>query len=761
MRTSRLAGFIIDCQVTDLRQAAEFWGAALRMDLRPLPAEEGGKYIRLVDPEARLHIEVQTVSHPSRVHLDIEADDVETEVVRLEGLGARRVAHVQTWWVMEAPTGQRFCVVPRQASVIDRWHGLMRTRDMSGLDGLLADTVVFESPALHTPQPGKAMTRKYLEAANVVLNNDTFRYVGEWRGDAVGGARIPLSPGRGRGRRHRHDRLERCRADHALQGHGAALQGAADADDADGGGTGPDLSRAAVRRRVIVVGAGHGRPRGGDRPRAARRGGHRAGARRGARRQDARVAVDGAAIDGGPTVFTMRWVFDGLLRDAGHAARGPRSTWRRPTCWRAMPGATAAGSTCTPTSSARPRRSASSPARPRPTAIVASARSSRAIYRTLQAPFIDAHAADAAELARRVGLGRLDALLAHAAVADAVVRRSARTSATRACGSCSAATRRIAAHRRSRAPATLMLVAHVEQDGVWLVRGGMHEVALALAGVAERHGARAALRRARARRSSVERRPRPRRGARGRRAARGGRRRLQRRLRRAGRGPAGRRGAARRARGAARGALAVGAHLVPARRPARLSAGAPQRVLRRGLPAASSTSIFGRRSVTARRPSTSARRIAGTAPTPIDGDAERLLVLVNAPADGDLRAARRRTDRRRRARTLRPVAQLRPANSSAAARAVVTDPADFERLFPATGGALYGRATHGPFATFARPGRAAACRGCISRVVRCIPGPGVPMATMSGRRAAECVARRTCGPLGRTAHELRSACGTS
>jgi hypothetical protein len=182
MDTSRLAGFIIDCQVTDLRQAAAFWGAALRMDLRPLPAGEGQKYIRLVDREARLHIEVQTVSHPSRVHLDIEADDVETEVARLEVLGAKRVASVHTWCVMEAPTGQRFCVVPRQASVIDRWHGLMRTRDMSGLDSLLADTVVFESPALHTPQPGKALTRKYLEAANVVLNNDSFRYVGEWRG---------------------------------------------------------------------------------------------------------------------------------------------------------------------------------------------------------------------------------------------------------------------------------------------------------------------------------------------------------------------------------------------------------------------------------------------------------------------------------------------------------------------------------------------------------------------------------------------------
>jgi hypothetical protein len=183
MQPSRLAGFIIDCNVPDLRRAAEFWGTALRMDLRPLPAEEGEKYMRLVDPDGRLHIEVQTVDHASRVHLDVEAWDVEEEVRRLEQLGATPVARVHTWCVMEAPTGQRFCVVRRHADAIDRWHRLMAVRDMAGLDELLDDDVVFESPAVHTPQVGKAATRKYLEAANVVLNNETFRYVGEWRRD--------------------------------------------------------------------------------------------------------------------------------------------------------------------------------------------------------------------------------------------------------------------------------------------------------------------------------------------------------------------------------------------------------------------------------------------------------------------------------------------------------------------------------------------------------------------------------------------------
>lgn len=115
MHKSKLAGFIIDCQTEDLQGAAAFWGQALGMELRPLPDAETDKYVELVDRSNRLHIEVQTVTHPSRVHLDIEADDVEAEVRRLEALGAKRIAKINTWWVLEAPTGQRFCVV-RSAS---------------------------------------------------------------------------------------------------------------------------------------------------------------------------------------------------------------------------------------------------------------------------------------------------------------------------------------------------------------------------------------------------------------------------------------------------------------------------------------------------------------------------------------------------------------------------------------------------------------------------------------------------------------------
>ncbi len=120
MHRSRLAGLIIDCRTDDLPGAAAFWAGALGSGTEP----EGEAYVRLA-PQGGLHVEVQKVDHESRVHLDIEADDVAAEVARLEALGARRVAAVKTWVVMEAPTGQRFCVIRAQTAEFEeranRW----------------------------------------------------------------------------------------------------------------------------------------------------------------------------------------------------------------------------------------------------------------------------------------------------------------------------------------------------------------------------------------------------------------------------------------------------------------------------------------------------------------------------------------------------------------------------------------------------------------------------------------------------------------
>jgi len=108
---SRLAGFIIDCQDTPAADSARFWAAALGLQAEPARGEGDAEYADLTGAPAGLNVEVQRVDHPSRVHLDIESDDIDAEAERLEKLGARRVGFVKRWWVMEAPTAHRFCIV--------------------------------------------------------------------------------------------------------------------------------------------------------------------------------------------------------------------------------------------------------------------------------------------------------------------------------------------------------------------------------------------------------------------------------------------------------------------------------------------------------------------------------------------------------------------------------------------------------------------------------------------------------------------------
>lgn len=116
MHHSRLAGFIIDCRTTDLDAAAQFWGGALGLGIL---GDDGPKYVRLDGTPHALSIEVQAVDHESRVHLDIETDDIEAEVMRLEALGATRLHQGPRWWVMQAPTGQRFCVVQARVDLAE------------------------------------------------------------------------------------------------------------------------------------------------------------------------------------------------------------------------------------------------------------------------------------------------------------------------------------------------------------------------------------------------------------------------------------------------------------------------------------------------------------------------------------------------------------------------------------------------------------------------------------------------------------------
>lgn len=112
MHSSRLGGLIIDCRTDDLEREAAFWSGALGHAVRPSSDPDDEHYVILDTPAGEPYIELQSVDHPSRVHLDIKTDDVEAEVRRLERLGARRVRRVKSWWVLEAPSGHRFCVIP-------------------------------------------------------------------------------------------------------------------------------------------------------------------------------------------------------------------------------------------------------------------------------------------------------------------------------------------------------------------------------------------------------------------------------------------------------------------------------------------------------------------------------------------------------------------------------------------------------------------------------------------------------------------------
>jgi predicted enzyme related to lactoylglutathione lyase len=113
MHKSRFCALVIDCKTDDLDAATRFWSAALGREPEPA-SPDSPTYRSLEVREGEPLMVLQKVDHESRVHLDVESDDVEAEVARLEALGARRVAKVRTWWVLEAPTGQRFCVVRPQ-----------------------------------------------------------------------------------------------------------------------------------------------------------------------------------------------------------------------------------------------------------------------------------------------------------------------------------------------------------------------------------------------------------------------------------------------------------------------------------------------------------------------------------------------------------------------------------------------------------------------------------------------------------------------
>lgn len=114
---SRLCHFVIDCD--DLDRAVQFWSDALDATEEPLSEESRRVYRRLRLPDSDIRILLQLThdmkTSKERMHLDLETDDVEAEVQRLEVLGATRWDHQKErgfdFWVMRDPWGNEFCVL--------------------------------------------------------------------------------------------------------------------------------------------------------------------------------------------------------------------------------------------------------------------------------------------------------------------------------------------------------------------------------------------------------------------------------------------------------------------------------------------------------------------------------------------------------------------------------------------------------------------------------------------------------------------------
>lgn len=444
------------------------------------------------------------------------------------------------------------------------------------------------------------------------------------------------------------------------------------------------------------------------------------------------VEAGGRLFDAGPTVLTMKWVFDDLLTACGTCLEDLLAMERADILARHYwQGGTRLDLHADRASSIEAiaefagRREAEGYRR--------FAEDSRKIHDLLRDTFIDATRPDPISLTGRIGFSRPGAMLAlkpfstlwsalGGYFSDPRLRQLFGRYATY-CGS-----------SPFEAPATLMLIAHVEQDGVWIPKDGMHALAARLADLA---------------------------------AALGVDLRYGKRVETIIRDGTGRQVA---------GLRLTDGDFVPARQvifngdasalPALL--GRAQKAKRRqrsqsalvacgparvdGVPLAHHTVFFSDaygdefEAVFARgqppgdptvyvcaQDRTASGSGAGS------GMAERIYCLMNLPADGDRHAyTRKELDRCLTAMDRRLAASGLTLTRDREAE-VLTAPDTFAALYPETGGALYGQVSHGWKASFNRPGARGPLKGLYLAGGSVHPGPGVPMAVLSGKIAADCL----------------------
>lgn len=444
------------------------------------------------------------------------------------------------------------------------------------------------------------------------------------------------------------------------------------------------------------------------------------------------VEIDGARIDAGPTVLTLRSVFSELFADAGadfqHDVPMSRAEILARHAW-----------------SDKDRLDLFADWHRNVDAIgefagrlearnyTLFARDARRIYQMLEPTYIRAQRAGVFELVRRVGWSALPDMF----------RLRPFQSLWRALGSYFRDPRlrqlfgRYSTYCGSSpfaAPATLMLIAHVEQEGVWLVDDGMHRIAAAMADLGRRHGVQF--------RFQTE---------------------VEAVLTKAGRlcGVQLTTGeyipidaAVVNADAAAIAAGLLGREIsrsVPMTQKRRRSLSAVTWALlarTTGFPLirhsvffshdypAEFEQLFGNNQVPANPTVYVCAQDRDACDRPAPGGRERLLCLINAPPSGDSNSYGPAEIDRCEQRTFSLLERYGLMLDRHRERTVITTPAEFERLYPGTGGGLYGQATHGWRASFRPPGSRTRIAGLYLAGGSVHPGPGIPMAALSGRLAA-------------------------
>ena len=468
--------------------------------------------------------------------------------------------------------------------------------------------------------------------------------------------------------------------------------------------------------------------------------------------------VGGVPIDSGPTVFTMRWVFDRLFADVGTSLEAelaitPLSVLARH--W--WDDGSQLDLLADPAASfdAVARFAGAAEAR----RFQAFCERARAVYQTLETPYIRHATPNAAQLTWDIGLRGLATLTALGPLSGlwrSLGRQFTDPRLRQLFG-------RYATYTGSSpwmAPATLMLIAQVEMDGVWSIEGGMHALARCLERLARARGAEFRYR------SACERIE-----------LRGGR---------------------------VAGVRLASGDTLPADSvvfngdSAALRAGLMGEPLQRAVPRKAPTrslsaltwglhapvgafaldrhNVFFQRADTdgyereftdifdrGRLPASPTVYLCaqdrGTPGAAAGRGPERLLALVNAPAAGDRDTITPEDLDRCETQAFDLLHRCGLSLSPSLPAALRTTPADFHRRFPATGGGLYGQASHGWGSAFSRPGATTPIPGLFLAGGSVHPGPGVPMATLSGQFAA--AALMASPALTRRWHPVATSGGTS